>query len=178
MRGGIRRRARSNHRWLVSVVAAAALFGCGHGKDPETKPKDDASTPNADAAPSLGTDVSGIFRGTPFRLQYAAIDRSNGFLIWVCVADRMVTYAECQTPGEPERLMFLGPFGYDNELAKWSIPQVGLFRVGGTNPSSDQADSGTITVHQDDPVTGDLQISFSVDFGEAQPTTGTVSVQH
>src|SRR5437870_647506 len=110
---------------LLAIVSACG----GHGTTPAGK--DDASVRSSDAAPSAGTRVTGVLGGTSFVLTYGAISREPSGLIWVCAANVAVTYADCSSTAGPARTMFLGPFGYDqNSNARWSIPQVGLFRVG------------------------------------------------
>ena len=59
-------------------------------------------------------------------------------------------------------------------MPRWSIAQVGLFRVG-SGALSEYARSGTVEVLEDDP-NGPLKLSFSVDFGETPKTMGTVAV--
>ncbi|MBV8759963.1 MAG: hypothetical protein JO257_21915 [Deltaproteobacteria bacterium] len=149
------------------------MGACGQGGG-HTKAHDDAAPQGSDAAPSVGTDVSGVLSGTAFKLQYAAVNR--GPLTWVCVSNVMLTYAECSGSGGPARIMVLGPYAYDqNGAARWSLPQLGLYRVG-ASPVSEMAVTGTLMVMKDDAATGDLQLTMNVNFGETPATSGAVAI--
>lgn len=152
------------------------LAGCDGTKT--AAGREDASIETKDAVPSVGTDVAGSLGGASFRLRYGAVKRgaSETDPIWVCAADVPVTYADCDSTMGPDRMMFLGPFIYDaNGVPKWGLPQVWLYRVG-SNPLSAWANSGSLSVLHDDPVSGALQLTLSVDFGEATPTMGSLMV--
>jgi len=172
--------ARANDRrggrwaWLLALAGSA----CG-GSGPGPQQPDAAAVADAasfDALP-MTTDVSGILQGMPYHLRYASVKRAvpGDPRNWLCVSDVALTVDQCNQTGGPDRTMFLGPFVYDQSGAPvWGIAQDGLFRVG-TGPASQLAQSGTITVWVDDPVSGALDLTMSVQFDEA-PAAGNVVI--
>jgi hypothetical protein len=151
-----------------------SIAACG-GQSAKTK--DDAPAHSgSDASAEGSTHVTGVLGGTAFVLGYGAISRDASGLIWVCAANVPVAYSDCSSTSGPARIMFLGPFGYDqSNNPRWSTPQLGLFRTG-TSPLSEMATTGSLTVQNDDPNSGALQLMLNVNFGETPTTSGTVSV--
>lgn len=70
--------------------------------------------------------------------------------------------------------MFLAAFTYDRQRRpRWDFSEVGLFRIG-VKATSTFGRSGKLEILEDEPRTGVLRMTFSVDFGEARPTAGVV----
>lgn len=124
------------------------------------------------------TRVTGVIAGTNFELRYAAASwgPAGDPRIWVCAANIPVTYADCMQSGGSPRVMMLGPYIYDsNGVPRWDVAELAQYRVG-TNAVTELARSGTITIHEDSAESKTLTASFSVDFGGAVPTAGSVVV--
>jgi hypothetical protein len=166
------------HRKRTFVLAPLLLMACnGQTSDPQ---HDDAASFDAriaDAIPSVGTDVSGVLGGASYDLRYASVQRAvpGDPRNWLCVADVQLTVAQCNSTDGPDRIMFLGPFVYDQTgKPLWGIAQTGLFRVGASHLSQ-LARSGTLMVSVDDATTGALRLEMNVQFDEA-PATGNVVI--
>jgi len=123
------------------------------------------------------TDVSGSLGGAPYRLRYSAVSRGGAGdpRILVCAADIPVTFEMCMQSPSPPRTVLMAAFVYDGAgVPRWYLAETGIFRAG-SSPLSNFARSGTISVAEDDPGAGVLRLTFSIDFGETLPATGTVS---
>lgn len=161
-----------------SCLLVVALVSCGGGK---SSSHDDAAVTRDGSGSGSGTptetDVTGVIGGTPFELRYAAVSWSppGDPRIWVCAASVPVTYSECMQSGGPDRVMVFGPFTYDQTGSpRWDIAELFQYRVG-TNPTTELARSGSITVFEDSSATNTLTVAFSIDFGGTQPTMGTIT---
>jgi hypothetical protein len=161
-----------DHRFLL---ATALLAACG-SKAPT---HDDAplGSDAKDAMTMQSTRLTGTLYGSPFVLQYAALKRGtvSDPRNWLCVADIPVTNDTCAQQGSAERVMFLGPFLYDqNGTPGWVLAQVWLYHVG--TSYSKAASSGTLDIAVDDESSGALQLTLNVSFDETSATTGTVAI--
>ena len=156
----------------VLVVAAVGCSGAEAPEDPNTQPG-----PEAGVGSSAGTRVTGSLGNNAFVLQHAAIKRATDTdpRNWICVANVPLSFAQCEQSGGPDRTMFLGPFVYDQDVPRWALVQVGLYRVG-DNARSASGKSGTLEISRDDPA-GPFEMTFTVDFGETPATSGTIAIQ-
>ena len=154
--------------WLLAA-------GCG-GDSTTASDAVIAGDSRSDATRVTETRVTGSLYGSPFTLRYASIQRASAMnaFNWLCVADIPVTYEQCSMTGGSERVIFLGPFIYDNGAPKWSIPQVWLYHIG--TSFSKYATTATLQIYVDDATTGELQLTLDADFEEAQHTTGSVLI--
>src|SRR3569832_1622807 len=154
------------HLMRVLSLFLIALAACGGGK---VARRDDAgvSRDGLGAGNSLPTqtNVAGSIGGAAFDLRYSAVHWSpqGDPRTWVCVANVPITYAQCMQSGGADRIMLLGPFTYDHSGApRWDVAELYLSR------------NGTIAVFEDDSTSSTLKVSFTVNFGDSQPATGTV----
>lgn len=150
------------------------LCGCGNGS---SSTRDDASVETGkDAQAATETNVVGMLGGAGFNLRYAAVkwETATDPRNWVCVANIPVSYADCEASGGANRIMFLGPFLRDQSGDPyWGIVQTWLYRVG-SGALSENAKTGTLEVLSADAANGTLRLVMNVDFGESQPTSGSV----
>jgi hypothetical protein len=151
------------------------LLGCGEPDEsisPDDSESDGSTEPGQDQP--IRTHVTGVFEGTSFELTFArSLRQPENRVVGFCVTGTPTDAEACGYNDQNQnKFLLVGYFTYRTDTGEpnWWIAE--LWRHG-TKPEAELSVRGPLTVHEDDPESGRLVVSFELEFTSGV-TSGSV----